>query len=143
MRCLTASASMRHRAGGITPRHLEQCSLRVVVVMRSSFSCGWQGHPRATSWGRDSVMWPALEAIAHTLAYDAACLGDGLPPTARLATITQPVLVSTGGGNDFFEQAADAVAASVPRGERLTFEGQPHTVDPKAMAAVLERFLGG
>jgi len=92
---------------------------------------------------RDSVMWPALEAIAHTLAYDAACLGDGLPPTARLATITQPVLVSTGGGNDFFEQAADAVAASVPRGERLTFEGQPHTVDPKAMAAVLERFLGG
>jgi pimeloyl-ACP methyl ester carboxylesterase len=92
---------------------------------------------------KDSPMWPALEAIAHTLAYDAACLGDGLPPTARLATITQPTLVSTGGGNDFFEQAADAIVASVPHGERLTIEGQTHTVDPKAMAPLLERFFGG
>lgn len=91
---------------------------------------------------KDSTLWPALEAIAHTLAYDAACLGDGLPPTARLATITQPVLASTGGGNDFFEQAADAIVESVPHGERLTLDGQPHTVDPKAMAAVLGRFFG-
>ena len=47
---------------------------------------------------RSSPMWPGLEAIAHTLAYDAACLGDGQPPTARLATITRPTLVATGGG---------------------------------------------
>jgi hypothetical protein len=26
---------------------------------------------------RNSPMWPGLEAIAHTLAYDAACMGDG------------------------------------------------------------------
>jgi pimeloyl-ACP methyl ester carboxylesterase len=28
---------------------------------------------------RRSPLWPGLEAVAHTLAYDAACLGDGRP----------------------------------------------------------------
>ncbi|MFD8500405.1 alpha/beta fold hydrolase [Amycolatopsis sp. NPDC059657] len=46
---------------------------------------------------RASSFWPGLEALAPTLAYDAACLGDGRPPVARLATITQPALVATGG----------------------------------------------
>ena len=90
-----------------------------------------------------SPFWPALEGLAHTLAYDAACLGDGRLPTARLATITQPTLVATGGGADFFEQAADAIAADLPQAERLTLEGQGHVVDPKALAPVLERFFRG
>jgi pimeloyl-ACP methyl ester carboxylesterase len=91
---------------------------------------------------RSSPMWPGLEAIAHTLAYDAACLGDGQPPTPRLATVTQPTLVATGGGDDFFEQAADAIAASTPHAERQILEGQSHVADPKAVAQVLERFFG-
>lgn len=92
---------------------------------------------------RSSPMWPGLEAVAHTLAYDAACLGDGRPPTERLAAVTQPTLVATGGGQEFFEQAADAIAASLPHAQRLTLEGQTHLVDPKALAPVLERFFGG
>jgi len=100
---------------------------------------------------RSSPVWPGLEAIAHTLAYDAACMGNGQPPTARLATITRPTLVATGGaspdsfvggGGDFFDRAADAIAASIPRAERQTIEGQTHMVDPKALAPVLERFFG-
>ena len=90
-----------------------------------------------------SPMWPGLEAVARTLAYDAACMGDGLPPTARLASISQPVLVATGGGAEFFEQAADAIAASIPQAERRTFEGQTHVADPKAVAPVLARFFSG
>jgi pimeloyl-ACP methyl ester carboxylesterase len=90
---------------------------------------------------RSSPAWPGLEAVAHTLAYDAACIGDGRPPTARLATITRPVLVTTGGGEGFFEEAADAIAAGVPRAERLTLEGQTHVADPKVVAPVLERFF--
>jgi pimeloyl-ACP methyl ester carboxylesterase len=97
---------------------------------------------RDVAGARNSPMWPGLEAIAHTLAYDAACLGEGQPPAARLARITQPVLVATGGGDDFFEQAADAVAASIPGAERLTIEGQAHVADPKVVAGVLERFFG-
>jgi pimeloyl-ACP methyl ester carboxylesterase len=92
---------------------------------------------------RSSPMWPGLEAIAHTLAYDAACLGDGHPPTARLAQIRQPTLVSTGGSAAFFEQSADALAARLPHAERLTIEGQSHVADPKAVAPVLERFFNG
>ena len=87
-------------------------------------------------------MWPSLEAIAHTLAYDAACLGDGLPPADRLAAVGQATLVASGGGDPFFEQAADAIAARVPHAERLVVERQGHLVDPKAFAPVLERFFG-
>jgi hypothetical protein len=90
---------------------------------------------------RRSPMWASLEAIAHTLAYDAACLGDGLPPTGRLAAIAQPVLVATGGGDEFFELAGDAIAASVPGAQRLTIERQGHLADPKVVAPVLERFF--
>jgi pimeloyl-ACP methyl ester carboxylesterase len=88
-----------------------------------------------------SSLWPGLEALAHTLAYDAACLGDGHPPTARYTSVTQPSLVATGGGDDFFEQAADTIAASLPSAERLTLEGQGHVVDPRALAPVLARFF--
>jgi pimeloyl-ACP methyl ester carboxylesterase len=99
---------------------------------------------------KNSPMWPGLEAIAHTLAYDAACMGNGQPPTARLARVTRPTLVATGGGSPdsfvagggaFFSTAADAIAASLPQAERQTIEGQTHMVDPKALAPVLERFF--
>jgi hypothetical protein len=47
-----------------------------------------------------------------------------------------------GGGGDFFEKAADAIAASIPHAERQTLAGQTHMVDPKALAPVLARFFG-
>jgi pimeloyl-ACP methyl ester carboxylesterase len=98
---------------------------------------------------RESPYWPPLEAIAHTLAYDAACLGDGQPPADRLATITQPTLVATGGAHargaarwiQALDAAADAIAERVPEAERQSLEGQSHVVDPKAMTAVLEVFF--
>ncbi len=98
---------------------------------------------------RESPYWPPMEAIAHTLAYDAACLGNGQPPAARLAKIGQPTLVATGGAHPpgaaewilALDPAADAIARSIPRAERQILGGQTHVVDPKAMAAVLERFF--
>jgi pimeloyl-ACP methyl ester carboxylesterase len=88
---------------------------------------------------RNSPHWPDVEKLAHTLAYDAVLYGP--PPAARLASITQPTLVATGGGAEFYEAAADAVAASLREAERLTLDAQGHVVDPKTMAAVLERFF--
>ncbi|MQA86354.1 MAG: alpha/beta fold hydrolase [Streptosporangiales bacterium] len=98
---------------------------------------------------RNSPYWPGLEAIAHTLAYDAACLGDGQPPAARLARITQPTLVATGGPYPpgaaswvlALDQAAEAIAAGIPHAERRTLEGQGHVADPKVVVSVLERFF--
>jgi len=102
---------------------------------------------------RTSQWWPGLEAVAPTVAYDAACMADYQPPTARLTTITRPLLVTTGGVSpdsqmgmgglppDFFTRAADAIALSIPHAQRQTIEGQGHVADPKALAPVLERFF--
>jgi pimeloyl-ACP methyl ester carboxylesterase len=99
---------------------------------------------------KSSPAWPGLEALAPSLAYDAACMGTGQPPTDRLARITQTTLVATGGGSpesfvggggDFFAKAADAIAESIPHAERQTIEGQTHQVDPKVLAPVLTRFF--
>jgi pimeloyl-ACP methyl ester carboxylesterase len=100
---------------------------------------------------RSAPVWPWLREIAPTLAYDAACIGDGPPPTDRLAAITRPVLAATGvtvdphmAGlpADFFGSAADAIAAAVPGAERRTIETDSHVVDPKRLAPVLTEFFG-
>jgi alpha/beta hydrolase family protein len=84
----------------------------------------------------------ALQRLAvYEVPYDAACYGP--PPVDRLATVTQPTLVLTGGGVEFFELAADAVAAAIPSAERAVLEGQGHVADPKSVATALERFLNG
>src|SRR5207237_2373923 len=41
---------------------------------------------------RGSRFCPAGEALAHTLAYDGACLGTGEPPVGRLMRIAQRTL---------------------------------------------------
>lgn len=99
---------------------------------------------------RASSFWPGMEALAPTLAYDAACLGDGWPPATRLATIAQPTLVATGGLADphmgglqpgFFDNAADAITAALPTAQRRIIEGQTHVADPKILGGVLEQFF--
>ena len=99
---------------------------------------------------RTSPFWPAMETLAPRLAYDAACLGNGQPPTARLARITQPTLVATGDDARLpgaaawvlaLDQAADAIAACIPHAQRHTFAGQSHVADPKAVAPILEQFF--
>ena len=95
-------------------------------------------------------MWPGLEAVAHTLAYDAACLGDGRPPAGRLAKITRPTLVTTGtaarlpGAASWvlaLDQAADAIVANIPRARRRVIESQSHVADPKLVASMREKFF--
>ena len=100
---------------------------------------------------KSSPYWAGMEGLAHTLAYEAACLGDGRPPATRLASISQPTLVATGRGHppgspawvQALDGAADQIAASIPRAQRRRLEGQSHVVDPETFAPVLARFLGG
>lgn len=91
---------------------------------------------------RRSPYWPGVERLAPTLAYDAAALGDGPPPVSRLAAITQPTLVATGGGQEMFEQAADVIAEIIPGARRAVVQ-QGHVVDAKLFAPEVERFLQG
>ncbi|GAA2466901.1 alpha/beta hydrolase [Streptomyces macrosporus] len=91
---------------------------------------------------RNSPMWPGCEALAHTLAYDNAVLGDGSPPFERLASVTVPTLVAAGGETwEWMRATARAVADAVPRGEYRELPGQDHDVRPEALAPVLEEFL--
>ncbi|MDZ5662607.1 alpha/beta fold hydrolase [Nocardioides sp. S-58] len=97
-------------------------------------------------------VWPALRALAPTLAYDAACLGDGAPPADLLAAVAQPVLLTTGATTDphsaglpvdYFGAAADAAAAHLRDARRTTLEVAGHVADPALLAPVLAEFFHG
>lgn len=102
---------------------------------------------------RNSPNWAGLAAVAHKLAYEAASTGDGLPPTERLATVSQPTMVVTGGVRanarlgmgemppDFYDQAADAIVAALPHARRLVLDGQSHEPAPELVVSALETFF--
>jgi pimeloyl-ACP methyl ester carboxylesterase len=87
-------------------------------------------------------VWKKLEAVAHTLPYDANIMGDFSVPTARMASIQVPSLILYGGKTDAkLKKAAEAVAGIVPRARRGTLEGQSHNVDPKALTPAVVEFF--
>ena len=95
---------------------------------------------------RQSPMWPALEAIAPTLRYDAAALGvDRTVPTERAATLTIPTLIMDGGASEailpFMRATAESLTKAIPRATHQILPGQTHDVDPKVVAPVLTAFF--
>lgn len=98
--------------------------------------------PEVIATARQSPMWADMEAIAHTLAYDDAVLGDGLVPRERLASITVPVLALAGDASpEWLRRASEAIAQAAPRGTHRTLAGQTHRVDPEVLAPVLAEFF--
>lgn len=91
--------------------------------------------------------WSRLKALAHTLAYDMAVLGDdtgtgGPLPAKRWAAVTAPTLVVGGGKSPaWMQNAMRALAEVVPGARHRTLEGQMHIVKPKALAPVLVEFF--
>jgi pimeloyl-ACP methyl ester carboxylesterase len=97
---------------------------------------------------RKAPTWPKLEAVAHTLPYDAAVLGDtmaGKPlPPQRWASATVPTLVMDGGASPaWIRHAAQALANILPHAQHRTLEGQTHDVAPEVLAPVLAGFFVG
>lgn len=95
---------------------------------------------------QDQANWSGLTSVAHTIAYDAAFVGNvmqGKPlPTDRWVKVSVPVLVADGGASDaWVRHAADALANVLPHASRQTLEGQTHNVDPNVLAPVLIEFL--
>ncbi|WP_316522680.1 alpha/beta fold hydrolase [Kitasatospora brasiliensis] len=93
---------------------------------------------------RGAPVWPLFEAVAPTLAYDAAALGDltgAVVPADLLATITVPTLVLDGGASpETLRAPARAVAAAVPGAEHRTLDGQTHEVAAEVLAPELLKF---
>jgi pimeloyl-ACP methyl ester carboxylesterase len=93
---------------------------------------------------RRAPLWPALEAMAPTLAYDhAAFMGKDISvPAARAARVDVPTLVMSGGaGAPFMRDTAQTLAQAMPQARYLELEGQTHDADPKVLAAVLVGFF--
>jgi pimeloyl-ACP methyl ester carboxylesterase len=88
---------------------------------------------------RRSPYWALGEALAPTLAYDAAVVGDGRIPHELLAAITAPTAVLTGGASpDWFRAAGRAAAAAIPGATYRELPGQTHDVAPDALAAAVD-----
>ena len=92
---------------------------------------------------RSEHWWLAFEAVAPTLAYDAAVLGeDRAVPTERAARVTVPALVMDGGASDaFMHDTATGLANAMPHAQHRTLEGQTHDVSPEVIAPVLKEFF--
>ena len=91
---------------------------------------------------RTQPWWPAQEALAHTLAYDATIMGDYSLPTERAASVKAPTLVISGGASfPFMRETAEALAKALPNGQTRSLEGQSHDVDPAVIAPVLMEFF--
>jgi pimeloyl-ACP methyl ester carboxylesterase len=105
--------------------------------------------PDQVSGMQNTPMWPALEAVAHTIAYDGAFMeglmyGKPIPPDRerRWSSVKVPTLVIDGGASEqFMHTGADALAAVVPNSQRRTLEGQTHDVNPEVLAPVLIEFF--
>jgi pimeloyl-ACP methyl ester carboxylesterase len=93
---------------------------------------------------RLSPMWSKMKAIAPSLPYDSAVMGDFGFPAELLATITTPTLVSGGEKSPaLLHRAVDAVSKTMPNTQRRMLAGQTHNVDVKVLAPVLEEFFRG
>ncbi|GAA0585440.1 alpha/beta hydrolase [Streptomyces crystallinus] len=100
--------------------------------------------PSAIDRFRLSPMWPGMVALAHTLAYDHAVLGDAALPVERLASVGVPVLAVCGGDSPTWLRApAAAIAGAVPDGRALSLPGQTHEFSARALAPVLAGFFEG
>ncbi|HEX9057400.1 MAG TPA: alpha/beta hydrolase [Ktedonobacterales bacterium] len=110
--------------------------------------------PEMVAQMRQSPMWPNMEALAHTLAYDATIMHDtetGSPaPLAKWASVAIPTLVMDGTmslgreeAHTFMRHAADALASVLPNARRRTLDGQDHGPADAVLVPALEAFFLG
>lgn len=96
---------------------------------------------------RDEPVWPVLEAVAPTIAYDGRIMGStmsGNPlPTDRWANVDTPVLVMHGTRTEpFIVAGTTALAELLANAKLLPVEGSDHTAPPEVLASALRDFAG-
>ena len=87
-------------------------------------------------------VWRKLEAVAHTLPFDAAVMTDYRIPRARFASIGVPTLVMNGSKTDpRLKDAARAIAEAIPGAQHRQLPGQTHNVKPDVLTPAVVEFL--
>jgi len=91
---------------------------------------------------KHAPMWPLLEAVGHTLAYDNAVMGDSAVPTARAAAVSIPTLLIVGEASyGFMAASAHAIVEAMPNAQFRSLPGQSHDAAPEAVAPLLVEFF--
>ncbi|WP_280151157.1 alpha/beta hydrolase [Piscinibacter sp. XHJ-5] len=93
-----------------------------------------------------SPAWAGMEAMAPTLAYDNAVVGDDRSvPVATATQVKAVTLVMDGsasaGPMPFMRPTADKLAKVIPGAQRRVVEGQAHDVSPEVLAPILLKFF--
>ena len=95
---------------------------------------------------RTQPFWSSVEAVAHTLVYDAmimeGTMRGGPLPLDRWKAVTIPTLIIYGGaGPAWSRNAAEALVELLPNAEQQTLKGEFHMLTPEALTPVLEKFF--
>jgi len=94
------------------------------------------------AYAKTQPWWPAQEALAHTLKYDAIIMGDYSLPARSAQAVKVPTVVIFGTASmPFMPITADALAKVLPKGKVRSLEGQEHNVDPTVLGPVLRDFF--
>jgi pimeloyl-ACP methyl ester carboxylesterase len=86
--------------------------------------------------------WGKLKAVAHTLPYDAAVMGDWQVPSARLASVATPTLAMYGGKTDVrLRRAIEELVKVLPNAREHVLPGQTHNVSAAVLVPALVEFF--
>lgn len=131
------------KAGTLAPRISELVSAGRRGDAVELFQTDAVGIPSAVvAQMRNAPFRPALEKIAHTLAYDSAILGP--LPAGLAASVRLPTLVISGEQSaPIMRQAAQSLAESLPQGQYRTLTGQGHDLVLAVVGPVLTEFFLG
>jgi pimeloyl-ACP methyl ester carboxylesterase len=87
-------------------------------------------------------VWNKLKAVAHTLPYDAAIMGDWQVPAARLARVQTPTLAMYGGKTETrLKRAVEEVVKVLPNVRQQVLPGQTHNVNAAVLVPALAAFF--
>ncbi|MGI8576423.1 MAG: alpha/beta fold hydrolase [Nocardioidaceae bacterium] len=94
--------------------------------------------PAVVAQLRQAPFWPALETIAHTLAYESLILAC---PPKLVGSVNTPTLVIHGEASpEPIRAAARKVADGLPNAQLHTLPGQTHDLVPQVLGPLLEQF---
>jgi pimeloyl-ACP methyl ester carboxylesterase len=95
----------------------------------------------AIEGAKHSPSWKALEALAHTLAYDSAFASKTVPVEIA-KTIEAPTLIMAGGNSyEFMKPVAESLRESIPNAQMQIIEGQDHNISSDILFPVLKEFF--
>lgn len=88
-------------------------------------------------------IWSKLKAVAHTLPYDVAILGNFALPEKKAAAVKTSTLISGGDKSQIsLQHAVKRLSEVMPNSELKILKGQTHNVSAKVIAPVLTEFFG-